>query len=77
MRAYPKEPFGPQNITEDDCNRQAFIHGYEQAEKDLALTADEIRLIFNKVLTKQSMYNTTEGCYQEVADWFNSQREKK
>lgn len=50
--------------------------GYEQAQKDLALTADEIRLIFNKVRTKQSMYNTTEGCYQEVADWFNTQRKK-
>ena len=57
-------------------NSGHFIDGYRKAEKDLALTADEIRLIFNKVRIKQSMYNTIEGCYQEVADWFNEQRKK-
>ena len=34
MKAYPVAPFGPQNITADDCNRQVFIRGYEQGEKD-------------------------------------------
>ncbi len=34
LRAYPRAPFGPQNITDDDCNRQVYIRGYEQAEKD-------------------------------------------
>lgn len=42
LKAYPRPLFGPQNITEDDCNRQVFIRGYEQAEKDLALTVDDI-----------------------------------
>lgn len=35
LKAYPRAPFGPQNITEDDRNRQAYIKGYEQAEKDI------------------------------------------
>ena len=34
LKAYPRAPFGPQNITDDDRNRQAYIKGYEQAEKD-------------------------------------------
>ena len=34
LEAYPRAPFGPQNITDDDRNRQAYIKGYEQAEKD-------------------------------------------
>ena len=35
LKAYPRAQFGPQNITDDDRNRQAYIKGYEQAEKDI------------------------------------------
>ena len=81
LKAYPKEMRDKTGFVIDIGHpqwiRDYYIEGYDQAEKDLALTADEIRLIFNRVRIKQSMYNTTEGCYQEVADWFNSQREKK
>lgn len=41
LKAYPRPLFGPQNITEDDCNRQVFIQGYEQAEKDTIKRAAE------------------------------------
>lgn len=57
--------------------RDYFIEGYEQAEKDLALTAEDVQAIFNKVRDLQFQYCATEGCYQEVADWFNEQRNAK
>jgi hypothetical protein len=79
---YPRETYVDEDEyieieSERSMQRAFYRKGYEQSEKDLALTADEIRSIFNRVRIKQSMYNATEGCYQEVADWFNSQREKK
>ena len=52
----------------------AVKYGYLQAEKDLALTADDVASIFNKVRELQVRYPATEGCFQEVADWFNEQR---
>lgn len=34
LKAYPVEPFGPQNIIQEDCSRNAYYKGYEQAERD-------------------------------------------
>lgn len=48
----------------------------QQSEKDFALTAEDIGLIFNKVRELQVKYPATEGCYQEVADWFNSKNKQ-
>lgn len=62
---------------EEDTNRvyrNVFLDGYEQAEKDLELTADDVKNIFNRVRDEQIKHSATEGCYQEVADWFNKQR---
>ena len=53
---------------------QAAMDGYEQAEKDLALTKDDVWCIFNLVRELQTKYPATEGCLQEVADIFNKQR---
>lgn len=52
----------------------AFIKGYEQAEKDLALTADDVKRIHNLVRKMQFRYNATVGCYPEVAEIFNNER---
>lgn len=57
--------------------RPIFIQGYEQAKKDYALTAEDIKVIFNEVRDTQNKYCSTEGCYQEVADWFNEQKQKR
>lgn len=69
-------------MTDDDqyCHEQSFIwgyqEGYEQAEKDLALTKDDVWRIFNLVRELQTKYPATEGCLQEVADIINEQRKK-
>lgn len=51
--------------------REGYVEGYEQAKNDLALTANDVASIFNKVRELQVKYAATEGCLQEVADWFN------
>ena len=56
--------------------RAIFQQGYEQAEKDLALTKDDAWCIFNLIRELQTKYSATEGCLQEVADIFNEQRKK-
>ena len=52
----------------------SFIDGYKQADKDLALTAADVAGIFSKVRELQARYPATEGCFQDVADWFNEKR---
>ena len=42
----------------------------------IELTPEDVGLIFNKVRELQVKYSATEGCYQEVAEWFNKQRNK-
>ena len=60
----------------DNHLRDGFVKGYEQAEKDLALTKDDVWCIFNLVRELQTKYPATEGCLQDVADIFNEQRKK-
>ena len=60
-----------------DSLRAACAVGYMQAQKDLALTKEDVRAIFNLVRELQVKYYATEGCLQEVADIFNGQREEK
>ena len=81
LEAYPNlgEPFSEDHLEAifiRAAERQAFIRGYGQAEIDLALTPEDIGLIFNKVRELQVKYNSTEGCYQEVADWFNGLKDE-
>jgi len=70
LRAYPKDRKGVLY----DLARRSIIQGYERAEKDLALTKDDVWCIFNLVRELQTKYPATEGCLQEVADIFNAQR---
>ena len=63
-----------------DCNatkREGYVKGYEQAEKDLALTPEDVSKIFNKVRELQVKYPATEACFEEVAEWFNNLKEEK
>lgn len=53
----------------DEC---AFIDGYEQAEKDLALTIEDIKTI-DRLLNKCVDYSNP---YQEVLNRFNKQKGK-
>lgn len=48
-----------------------FLYGYREAEKDLALTPDDVWCIFNLVRDLQTKYSAIEGCLQEVANIFN------
>lgn len=59
-----------------DMLTEGYYHGYEDAEKDLALTKDDVWCVFNLVRELQTKYPATEGCLQEVADIFNEQRKK-
>ena len=71
-------------ITENrnERRRQIFIQGYEQAEKDLALTWEDILIIHKciKDAMNYKLYKMMEGTegqkevYQEVLKRFNEQR---
>ena len=57
--------------------RIAYRDGYEQAEKDLALTADDIGKIVHKVLEESLKWSATMACYPDVAKWFNEYKHGK
>ena len=82
LKAYPEDWEAgyfddPDEVTDDNEEaREYFQQGYEQAEKDLALTKDDVWTIYNLVRELQVKYSATEGCLQEVADIFNEQRKK-
>lgn len=54
------------------AEKYAFIDGYEQAEKDLALTIEDIKRI-DRMLNKYVDYNNP---YQEVLNSFNKRKGK-
>ena len=54
------------------AEKYAFIDGYEQAEKDLALTIEDIKRI-DRMLNKYVDYSNP---YQEVLNQFNKQKEE-
>jgi len=64
------------------AEKYAFIDGYEQAEKDLALTIEDIRelyIFFTEVdieieFNKIDIETETLGYYQEVLNRFNKQK---
>lgn len=81
LKAYPPEMIYGESTLDGKYDGNAtpryyYIQGYEQAEKDLALTKDDVWCVFNLVRELQTKYPATEGCLQEVADIFNEQRQK-
>ena len=79
IEKYPIEMYedvGWRCIDKNEYKRKYFVEGYNQAQKDLALTKEDVRTIFNLVRELQVKYSATDGCLQEVADIFNEQRNK-
>lgn len=60
----------------DYPEREGYRKGYEQAEKDLALTWEDIRVI-DELLTLVYDPDNEEGYYTRVLEEFNRRREKK
>ena len=54
-----------------------YMRAYLDAKKDFAITPEDVAEIFNKVRELQVKYPATEGCYAEVAEWFNNLKEEK
>ena len=54
--------------------QRLFKEGYEQAEKDLALTPEDIGVIFNLVRNLQVKYTDYHGCFAEALKMFNDAR---
>lgn len=84
LKAYPKETRNESgfviNIGHPQWIRDYYIEGYEQAEKDLALTPDDIKLITK--IHYEIVFKDTTGVKvgevpSEVLRRFNEQREKK
>lgn len=76
LGAYPDFDAGSAKVVQ--CfQRQCYINGYEQAEKDLELTAEDIREIFNKVRAESLKWTATEACFPDVAKWFNEYKGAK
>ena len=49
--------------------RTIFTKGYLQAEEDFALTAEDVRKIFNKVRAEAIKWNAPEACFPDV--WYS------
>lgn len=81
--AYSKYPKSRKGVLYD-LARNSIIQGYQQAEKDLALTIEDIRelyIIFAEVdveieFGKIDIKTETLGYYKEVLNRFNKQKRK-
>lgn len=80
LKAYP---VNMQYSTVYDCvydlaqiERKKFLKVYEQAEKDLALTWEDIKAI-DELLTLVYEPDNEEGYYTRVLEEFNRKREEK
>ena len=79
LEAYPYNRAYTSNDTEYDgnfCNRQPYIEGYEQAERDLVLTGDDIRFIRRTLSELEADEWTVDTIWDEAARIFNEQRRK-
>ena len=81
LKAYPEKWFRDIDGDSYDCNRCercAYQEGYEQAEKNLALTWEDMKLI-DELFTEMAFSepNDSTEWYQELANRFNEKREKK
>lgn len=85
LKAYPYYPtevnlFGHKTITADgnSCDRGKYREGYEQAEKDLALTAEDIKQIIKihyNIVFQDSSGITCGDVAEEVLRRFNEYKE--
>lgn len=87
LEAYPYNRAYTDNDVEYDgnfCNRLPYIEGYEQAEKDLALTIKDLELIHTFLYAvknnKHGAFTFTrlsDEQYLEVLNRFNKSKERK
>ena len=78
LEAYPH--YTAENITEVTNARRFFAKGYEQAEKDLALTAEDIRTIYElteNVSNHSFWAKYSSGFWNEVLTRFKQYKEEK
>ena len=83
---YPRRKDGQTRgyVCDDNDIRRIYSQGYRKAEKDFALTIDDLELLHTFLY---AVKNNKQGCftftrlsneqYEEVLRRFNSQREKK
>ena len=85
-KAYPKEDgkvwhstFGTFEFDRNAGARKAYQEGYEQAEKDLALTWKDIRIIGDLLVAVFNDYGivSDKKIYTEILRQFNEQRNEK
>ena len=57
--------------------RQMYVAGYDKIMEDSKITHEDVGKIFSKVRELQVKYPATEACFEEVAEWFNTQRNGK
>lgn len=59
--------------------RMTYQEGYEQAEKDLALTSDDVKLIIELywIVSNKKEFPTLGDVFQEVARRFNELKQKR
>jgi len=90
LKAYPKEgedktiwtaTFGEIEIDKNAIERKVFKEGYEQAEKDLALTWEDMemidRIMADVVDERFDGPSTVEEDYTEVLNRYNKLKEEK
>lgn len=68
----PDAKFSPANVA---TLAKHLLVWAENAARDYALSPEDVSKIFNKVRELQVKYPATEACFEEVAEWFNEQRE--
>ena len=80
LEAYPKETRDITGFVVDighpQYMRDLYIEGYHQAEKDLALTWQDIKVI-EKLLGFDNIIESPKEYYQEVLNRFNEERKEK
>ena len=75
-KAYPDYPTMDGGYVSQRKQRKLVMEGYEQAEKDLALTWEDIRTI-DELLTLVYDPDNEEGYYTRVLEEFNKVKEGK
>lgn len=79
LEAYPNESFVSEEYA--DMCRSFFIEGYEQAEKDLALTWEDVQLLDFYAMecqveeSKGRKFNSSQEFFEEVLRRFNAIKE--
>lgn len=84
LEAYPDYQTMDGGYVTQRSKRKVFIQGYEQAEKDLALTIEDLELIHTFLYAvKNNKHGTftftrlSDEQYQEVLNRFNKSKEEK